>query len=218
MSSTITRITLPDGTPVLARISEAEQVAPPGARRSPEQEAGGTGERGSVPQAGQGPGAEGHARGHVPHTGHSGHTGHVSRTGYTGYTGYTEQADPVGQAEQDGAQAAHGGYPDGYADTGFRAPRPPGTTRLESWRGLITGVAASVAEGLRAARPDEVSVSFGIELTARAGKVVSLLADGEAKGTISVTLTWRGGPPAEPGTTEGTGEHGGRTGGGHGPL
>ncbi|WP_241562459.1 CU044_2847 family protein [Streptomyces hoynatensis] len=171
MSSAITRISLPDGTPVLARISEAEQLAPPGARRSPEQEEG---------RPGQG-GARG-SRG--------------------------EKAEETGEAGDDG-----------YTDTGFRArPRPAGTTRMESLRGLITGVAASVAEGLRAARPDEVSVSFGIELTARAGKVVGLLADGEAKAAISVTLTWQGGPPEELGRPDGAGEHGGRTGGGHGPL
>src|SRR5690606_19674279 len=70
-------------------------------------------------------------------------------------------------------------------------------TRMASLRGLISGVAASVAEGAREARPDEVSVSFGIELAARSGRVVGLLADGETKGAITVTLTWRGVPPED---------------------
>jgi hypothetical protein len=61
---------------------------------------------------------------------------------------------------------------------------------------VVTSVARSLAEPLRAVRPDEVSVEFGIELTAKAGKVVGLLADGEAKGAIKVTLTWSGGGPA----------------------
>ncbi|MFJ8804605.1 CU044_2847 family protein [Streptomyces sp. NPDC102490] len=82
-----------------------------------------------------------------------------------------------------------------FSDTGF-------TERIEasveSLNALVTGVAHSLAEPLRAVRPDEVSVQFGIELTAKAGKVVGLLADGEAKAGITVTLTWNGGPPAPP--------------------
>ncbi|MEV7223538.1 CU044_2847 family protein [Streptomyces sp. NPDC093681] len=82
-----------------------------------------------------------------------------------------------------------------FSDTGF-------TERIEasveSLNALVTGVARSLAEPLRAVRPDEVSVQFGIELTAKAGKVVGLLADGEAKTGISVTLTWNGGPPDPP--------------------
>ncbi|MET9663233.1 CU044_2847 family protein, partial [Streptomyces sp. NPDC006510] len=71
--------------------------------------------------------------------------------------------------------------------------------RVESLQGVVTSVARSLAEPLRAVRPDEVSVEFGIELTAKSGKVVGLLADGEAKGSIKVTLTWSGGgPPVDP--------------------
>ncbi|MEU2674023.1 CU044_2847 family protein [Streptomyces sp. NPDC007164] len=71
--------------------------------------------------------------------------------------------------------------------------------RVESLQGVVTSVARSLAEPLRSVRPDEVSVEFGIELTAKSGKVVGLLADGEAKGSIKVTLTWNGGgPPLDP--------------------
>jgi hypothetical protein len=79
-----------------------------------------------------------------------------------------------------------------YSDTGF-AERVEAS--VESLNALVTGVARSLAQPLRAVRPDEVSVQFGIELTAKAGKVVGLLADGEAKAGITVTLTWNGGPP-----------------------
>jgi hypothetical protein len=133
MSGQVTQITLPDGTPVLARVSDA----------------------GSLPR------------------------------------------QPDGSA---------GGYADtGLTDRGLARA----AARMESLRSLITGVAASVADGLRAARPDEVSVSFGIELTARAGKVVGLLADGEAKGALTVTLTWRGGPPEDLASGTGGGPGGG---------
>ncbi|MGW0755293.1 CU044_2847 family protein [Streptomyces sp. NPDC002814] len=79
-----------------------------------------------------------------------------------------------------------------YKDTGF-VDRVEAS--VESLHTLVTGVARSLADPLRAVRPDEVSVEFGIELTAKAGKVVGLLADGEAKAAITVTLTWNGGPP-----------------------
>jgi hypothetical protein len=97
---------------------------------------------------------------------------------------------------------APGGYTDtgfGYTDTGL-ADRV--TARMESLRSLITGVAGSLADSLRAVRPDEVSVEFGIELAGKAGMVVGLLADGEAKGAITVTLTWHGGPPPELGAPD----------------
>jgi hypothetical protein len=79
-----------------------------------------------------------------------------------------------------------------YSDTGFTERVE---ASVESLNSLVTGVARSLAVPLRAVRPDEVSVQFGIELTAKAGKVVGLLADGEAKAGITVTLTWNGGPP-----------------------
>ncbi|GGY88993.1 CU044_2847 family protein [Streptomyces poonensis] len=82
-----------------------------------------------------------------------------------------------------------------YTDVGF-ADRVE--AHVESLQSVVTSVARSLAVPLRAVRPDEVSVEFGIELTARAGKVVGLLADGEAKGGIKVTLTWNGGPDGGP--------------------
>jgi hypothetical protein len=79
-----------------------------------------------------------------------------------------------------------------FTDTGFGERVE---AQVESLQSVITSVARSLAAPLRAVRPDEVSVEFGIELTAKAGKVVGLLADGEAKAGITVTLTWNGGPP-----------------------
>ncbi|MFJ2214738.1 CU044_2847 family protein [Streptomyces sp. NPDC101062] len=82
-----------------------------------------------------------------------------------------------------------------YSDTGFADQVQ---ARVESLQGVVTSVARSLVGPLRAVRPDEVSIEFGIELTAKSGKVVGLLADGEAKGGIKVTLTWTGGgPPAD---------------------
>jgi hypothetical protein len=67
--------------------------------------------------------------------------------------------------------------------------------RVEDLKDVVASVARSLAGPLRAVRPDEVSVEFSIELTAKPGKVVGLIADGEAKGGITVTLSWHGAPP-----------------------
>lgn len=86
-----------------------------------------------------------------------------------------------------------------FTDTGFGDLTDRVQARVESLHSVVTSVARSLAVPLRAVRPDEVSVEFGIELTAKSGKVVGLLADGEAKGAIKVTLTWNGGgPPVDP--------------------
>lgn len=86
-----------------------------------------------------------------------------------------------------------------FKDTGFGNLTDRVQARVESLHSVVTSVARSLAVPLRAVRPDEVSVEFGIELTAKSGKVVGLLADGEAKGAIKVTLTWNGGgPPVDP--------------------
>ncbi|MER6115357.1 CU044_2847 family protein [Streptomyces sp. NPDC001743] len=86
-----------------------------------------------------------------------------------------------------------------FTDTGFGDVADRVQARVESLHSVVTSVARSLAVPLRAVRPDEVSVEFGIELTAKSGKVVGLLADGEAKGAIKVTLTWSGGgPPVDP--------------------
>lgn len=86
-----------------------------------------------------------------------------------------------------------------YTDTGFGDIADQVQARVESLHSVVTGVARSLAVPLRAVRPDEVSVEFGIELTAKSGKIVGLLADGEAKAAITVTLTWNGGgPPVDP--------------------
>ncbi|WP_052230143.1 CU044_2847 family protein [Streptomyces sp. CT34] len=78
--------------------------------------------------------------------------------------------------------------------------------RVEGLREVIGGVAASVREAAEQVAPHETSVTFGVEVSARPGKAVALLADGEAKANLSVTLTWR----REDGGGEGGGRDAGR--------
>ncbi|WP_030672363.1 CU044_2847 family protein [Streptomyces rimosus] len=63
--------------------------------------------------------------------------------------------------------------------------------RVEGLRELVGGVADSVRAAAERVAPDETSVSFGVEVAAKPGRAVALLADGEAKANLSVTLTWR---------------------------
>ncbi|MEU9120392.1 CU044_2847 family protein [Streptomyces sp. NPDC048506] len=63
--------------------------------------------------------------------------------------------------------------------------------RVEGLRELVGGVATSVRQATERVAPHETSVTFGVELSAKPGKAIALLADGEAKSSLSVTLTWR---------------------------
>ncbi|WP_405863327.1 hypothetical protein OG407_34170 [Streptomyces sp. NBC_01515] len=63
--------------------------------------------------------------------------------------------------------------------------------RIDQLNELVSGVGGAVLAAARAVRPDEVSATFGVELAMKPGKAVALLADGEAKAALSITLTWR---------------------------
>ncbi|MFF7201441.1 CU044_2847 family protein [Streptomyces sp. NPDC008141] len=83
---------------------------------------------------------------------------------------------------------AGGGYGEDDEDVGFVENATAKVRRLHE---LITEVGASVLEAAAAARPDEASVSFGVELTAKSGVALAVLAAGEAKASVQVTLTWQ---------------------------
>ncbi|MEJ8637363.1 CU044_2847 family protein [Streptomyces sp. MS2.AVA.5] len=83
---------------------------------------------------------------------------------------------------------AGGGYGEDDEDVGFVENA---TAKVRQLQELITEVGASVLEAAAAARPDEASVSFGVELTAKSGVALAVLAAGEAKASVQVTLTWQ---------------------------
>ncbi|MFI7409205.1 CU044_2847 family protein [Streptomyces sp. NPDC049627] len=88
------------------------------------------------------------------------------------------------------------------------------SARVQRLNELVTGVGSAVLAAGRAAGPDEISATFGIELAAKPGKVVALLTDGEAKAAISVTLTWHANGRATQRAGDGTGSgEGGGAGG-----
>jgi hypothetical protein len=76
-----------------------------------------------------------------------------------------------------------------YVETGFGEQV---AARVEGLTELVRGLAGALRDATRRAGPDEVSVEFGIDLTAAPGKIVGMLAGGEAKAAITVTLTWNG--------------------------
>lgn len=71
------------------------------------------------------------------------------------------------------------------------------TSRLAGLTPLVGGVAASVRAATAAAAPHEVSVTFGVEISAGTGKAIALLADANTTAQLSVTLTWRPGAHAD---------------------
>jgi hypothetical protein len=80
---------------------------------------------------------------------------------------------------------------EGPVDVGARtALRKLAVTDL---RETVEGVTQSVAQALRRVQPDEVSVEFGVELAVKTGKLTSVLAEGEGKASIKLTLTWSSG-------------------------
>ena len=78
--------------------------------------------------------------------------------------------------------------------------------RIDQLNELVQGVGGAVLDAARAVAPDEVSATFGVELAVKPGKAVALLADGEAKAALAITLTWRngGGQDSAAGAADGT--------------
>jgi hypothetical protein len=79
-------------------------------------------------------------------------------------------------------------YDDLYEDVGVWETV---TTKVEGLKETVEGIARSVREATAAAAPDETAVTFGIEVSAKPGRAVAVLADGEAKANLSITLTWQ---------------------------
>lgn len=62
--------------------------------------------------------------------------------------------------------------------------------RVDQLGELVRGVGQSVLDAARAAGPDQAEITFGVELTAKSGGVLAVLASGEAKASVQVTLGW----------------------------
>jgi hypothetical protein len=77
---------------------------------------------------------------------------------------------------------------DDQEDVGFTETA---VAKVEQLQDLIKAVGGTVLDAARAVRPDEASITFGVELTAKEGLAIAVLARGEAKASLEVTLTWQ---------------------------
>jgi hypothetical protein len=60
----------------------------------------------------------------------------------------------------------------------------------------IQAIGATLTRAWQSAKPDEAQVEFGLEVTAKAGKLTSMIVEGGGTATLKVTLTWKGAAPA----------------------
>ncbi|MBX9394125.1 hypothetical protein K4749_11085 [Streptomyces sp. TRM72054] len=90
------------------------------------------------------------------------------------------------------------GSADAYGDQEDVGFTEAARAKVEQLQELITGVGSTVLDAARAARPAEAAITFGVELTAKEGLAVAVLARGEAKASLQVTLTWQLDRQADP--------------------
>ncbi|MGW2418271.1 CU044_2847 family protein [Streptomyces sp. NPDC001709] len=73
------------------------------------------------------------------------------------------------------------------------------TEKLEGFHESLQTIAGNVRSAVASARPDEISVEFGLELAAGENGIVAALVGGSGKAAFKVTLTWTGqGLPVTP--------------------
>jgi len=86
---------------------------------------------------------------------------------------------------------------------GFREAGAAGLAQILTLDGFpetVAAIAESVRLGLRERPPREISVEFGIELYAKTGKILSVLAEAGGAASVKVVLTWDGTEPGQAGS------------------
>jgi hypothetical protein len=61
---------------------------------------------------------------------------------------------------------------------------------VEELRKIARGVSASLREAFADVTPDQVQVEFGLELSIKSGKLLTMLAEAGGAATLKVTLSW----------------------------
>lgn len=92
------------------------------------------------------------------------------------------EAGPVAASEQT----------TGAADAGLgeRISSAAEALYLPGFAETIRGIVTSVRQAIDEHRPDSLTVEFGIEITARTGAVLSVLAEGGGTAQVKVTASW----------------------------
>jgi hypothetical protein len=58
-------------------------------------------------------------------------------------------------------------------------------------RNTVEAIASQLAGVWKKVRPSEAEVKFGLNLTAKTGKLTGLLVEGDGSASLTVTLTWK---------------------------
>ena len=154
-----------------------------------------------------------------PPPGYGGGSPYPGGSGYDDAPGYGNMPQPGGAApesapvpipQQWGPPPEQGSSPGG-APSGPPIPQqsPGGSGWLDRFRGkkvvqqaaedaqqlhgfteAVSGIAESVRDGLRHAKPDTVEIEFGLDIDVSAGAAISLIADARAKAAVRITLGW----------------------------
>lgn len=73
-------------------------------------------------------------------------------------------------------------------------PQTVGVTDAFSFDGVretVEAVAEELSQAWQTVRPSEATVEFGLNLTAKTGKLTGLLVEGNGSASLKVSLTWR---------------------------
>ena len=77
---------------------------------------------------------------------------------------------------------------EGPTDVGDREAFP--SFDSDQFMRTVSGVAHTVRSAVASAKPDTVTVEFGIEISAKAGKLISVLADIGGSTSLKISLGW----------------------------
>ncbi|THJ74739.1 CU044_2847 family protein [Candidatus Frankia alpina] len=73
-----------------------------------------------------------------------------------------------------------------------------GAFSFEGVRQALEEIGGQLSRAWQAVRPDEASVEFGVNVTAKSGKLAAVIVEGGAEASLTVTMTWRRPPPPPP--------------------
>lgn len=76
---------------------------------------------------------------------------------------------------------------DGPRDVGLREK----AQAVADFNETIGAVAGNVRQALSHLRLDEISVAFGVELVAKTGKLITVLAEAGGSANLTLTVTWK---------------------------
>ncbi|MBT0995521.1 hypothetical protein KIN34_14640 [Cellulomonas sp. DKR-3] len=63
--------------------------------------------------------------------------------------------------------------------------------RFDDLARSVSQVASAMTDALRRAAPDEAEVTFGVDVAVKAGKLTSLIVEGDATATFQIRLLWK---------------------------